>query len=572
MSSHNYGEHEEDHLARYYMSQGLPTTSDGRVGASNQAMNDDQHSTRRTAAADGLQVMSMLPVDSSPTTLYPPGRNQEYDDDEERRPVGIASNSLNSNTEITMEMVGLSHNTFSDNVQFQIPRFMQDPVGFDPAAIQHHLHPHQQMPKSTATPSAATNYQTVMSSAAMSSGDMFSGLVVARNLTSATSSVPTIDYPSTGHYHHAYVSTSTGVSNTSFAPFPYSAVPSNSHPYQPSALPGSESAVSSITATISQKLPRSSSLALNGLPIYSSSGFDMVDILARVATRPQPKVTLGPVDMSCAFLVTDVTREDSPIIYVSATFSELTGYTEEEIIGKNCRFLQAPPGVNLEKGGEREHTDIDSVTQMAQSVSLNRECQVTLINYRKSGEAFINCVTIIPIIPPGNEPVRYHVGFQVDLAVQPLAIMRSVQSGHYITNYSSSPLPPVMYQPTKPNVKSISKDMADVMNRIGDGSASPMTEGQDRHKLSLKILGESPDSVFIVSLKGSFLYVSPSISKLLKFDADYFLNKNLSDVCHPSDLAPVMRSIKESSTPLGNPNPGSTAPSNQPQTAPGAQD
>ncbi|KAG8857076.1 hypothetical protein FRC20_000353, partial [Serendipita sp. 405] len=104
MSSHNYGEHEEEHLARYYMSQGLPTTSDGRVGASNQAMNDDQHSTRRTAAADGLQAMSMLPVDSSPTTIYPPGRNQEYDDDEGRRPVGIASNSLNSNTEITMEM------------------------------------------------------------------------------------------------------------------------------------------------------------------------------------------------------------------------------------------------------------------------------------------------------------------------------------------------------------------------------------------------------------------------------------------------------------------------------------
>lgn len=51
----------------------------------------------------------------------------------------------------------------------------------------------------------------------------------------------------------------------------------------------------------------------------------------------------------------------------------------------------------------------------------------------------------------------------------------------------------------------------------------------------------------MVSLKGSFLYVSPSVSRLLGHDANYFLNKNLSDVCHPSDLAPTMRNIKESS-------------------------
>jgi PAS domain-containing protein len=240
-----------------------------------------------------------------------------------------------------------------------------------------------------------------------------------------------------------------------------------------------------------QKPPRASSLALNGLPIYSASGFDMLDILARVATRPQPKVALGPVDLTCSFLVVDITRDDSPIIYASATFTELTGYTEAEILGKNCRFLQAPPGVSLERGGSREHTDIDSVAQMAQSVSANRECQVTLVNYRKSGEPFINCVSIIPIVPGGNEPVRYHVGFQVDLAIQPLAIMRSVQNGSYITNYSSTPLPPVIYQPNKLNIRSLSKDMADVLNRTGTVTdPSSMNDSQDRHRLSLLLLEE----------------------------------------------------------------------------------
>ena len=247
------------------------------------------------------------------------------------------------------------------------------------------------------------------------------------------------------------------------------------------------------SATI-QKPPRSSALSLNGLPIYSASGFDMLDILARVATRPQPKIAIGPVDMSCAFLVVDVTRDDSPIIYASHTFTELTGYNEQEILGRNCRFLQAPPGVQLAKGGAREHTDIDSVTQMAQNVSVNRECQVTLVNYRKSGEAFINCVSIIPVIPSGNEPVRYHVGFQVDLAVQPLAIMRSVQNGSYITNYSSTPLPPVAFQSNKLSVRGLSKDMVDVIGRIGGNvpSGGMANESQDRHRLSLALLEECP--------------------------------------------------------------------------------
>jgi hypothetical protein len=220
----------------------------------------------------------------------------------------------------------------------------------------------------------------------------------------------------------------------------------------------------------------------------------MLDILARVATRPQPKIAIGPVDMSCAFLVVDITRDDSPIIYASQTFSELTGYSEQETLGRNCRFLQAPPGVPLEKGGTREHTDIDSVTQMAQNVSVNRECQVTLVNYRKTGEAFINCVSIIPVIPSGSEPVRYHVGFQVDLAVQPLAIMRSVQSGTYVTNYSLTPLPPVALQPSKLSVRGLSKDMADIIGRIGGtGSSSGVAnESQDRHRLSLALLQECP--------------------------------------------------------------------------------
>lgn len=52
---------------------------------------------------------------------------------------------------------------------------------------------------------------------------------------------------------------------------------------------------------------------LHGLPLYSSSGFDLLSILSRVASRPHPRIVLGPVDMSCAFTIVDLRYYDSPI-------------------------------------------------------------------------------------------------------------------------------------------------------------------------------------------------------------------------------------------------------------------
>ncbi|PVF92786.1 hypothetical protein CPB86DRAFT_819350 [Serendipita vermifera] len=491
-----YGE-QDDHQPPYYFA----STSN----ASSRAQDGQQTPQQRQPSHQQQQSSALLN-----TAMDDPDSPLQY------------SHVDSESSKLAMEMIGITPTTFSSNIQFQIPRFMQD--AFDPAL----LHAPSAPTSSSAFPSSSSpNTQTQSA--------LIASLTNPSYGFNSSGAVPNQAYPSIQY------------------PIPpmFPPIPAPDSAYQPATIStaaGLESTISAMPSHEPQKPPRASSLALNGLPIYSASGFDMLDILARVATRPQPKVALGPVDLTCAFLVVDVTRDDSPIIYASATFSELTGYTEAEILGKNCRFLQAPPGVSLERGGLREHTDIDSVAQMAQSVHANRECQVTLVNYRKNGEPFINCVSIIPIVPGGSEPVRYHVGFQVDLAIQPLAIMRSVQNGSYITNYSSTPLPPFMYQPNKLNIRAISKDMADVLNRTGTiADPSSMNDSQDRHRLSLLLLEECSDAIFVVSLKGSFLYVSPSVTRLLNFHPDYFLNKNLSDICHPSDLAPTMRNLKESS-------------------------
>ena len=74
-------------------------------------------------------------------------------------------------------------------------------------------------------------------------------------------------------------------------------------------------------------LPVGNQLFPQPLPgLYSSSGFDMLGVLARVVARPNPQINIGPVDTSCSFLVVDARRYDMPIVFASSTFSELTGY------------------------------------------------------------------------------------------------------------------------------------------------------------------------------------------------------------------------------------------------------
>ncbi|KAI9321672.1 hypothetical protein BX666DRAFT_2023773 [Dichotomocladium elegans] len=119
--------------------------------------------------------------------------------------------------------------------------------------------------------------------------------------------------------------------------------------------------------------------------VYSSSGFDMIGILSRVINRPNPLINLGPIDMSCSFLVTDARQLDCPIVYCSPNFETLTGYKSEEILGRNCRFLQAPDG-QVTEGSRRQHTDNLAVYHLKSYLLQSKEHQASIINYKKGGQ------------------------------------------------------------------------------------------------------------------------------------------------------------------------------------------
>lgn len=155
-----------------------------------------------------------------------------------------------------------------------------------------------------------------------------------------------------------------------------------------------------------------------------------------MASRPNPQLDIGPVDMSCSFVVCDARKIDLPIIYCSATFEHLTGYTNAEIVGQNCRFLQAPDA-NVTAGIKKAYTDNNAVRYIKTRVVDGQESQVSLINYRKGGQPFINMLTVIPITWDSEE-IAYFVGFQIDLVERPNAVLKRSRDGTYSMNYQMS--------------------------------------------------------------------------------------------------------------------------------------
>ena len=102
-------------------------------------------------------------------------------------------------------------------------------------------------------------------------------------------------------------------------------------------------------------------------------------------------------------VITDCTLPDEPIIYCNPAFEKLTGYTQEEILGKNCRFIQGP------------NTDKKSVTKLRQAIRERKTCQVRILNYRKDGTPFWNDLTISPVLDDKGECTNYiGVQYQVE--------------------------------------------------------------------------------------------------------------------------------------------------------------
>ncbi|KAI0206024.1 PAS domain-containing protein [Astrocystis sublimbata] len=288
---------------------------------------------------------------------------------------------------------------------------------------------------------------------------------------------------------------------------------------------------------------------------YSKSGFDMLKALWMVAMRKNPQVNLGAVDMSCAFVVCDVTLNDCPIIYVSDNFQNLTGYSRHDIIGQNCRFLQAPDGA-VEAGTKREFVDNGAVYNLKVKVAECKEVQQSLINYRKGGKPFLNLLTMIPIPWERDSPdIKYIIGFQIDLVECPDAIATAKGVGGMHVDYTQGEsIPQYIWNPPSTqwepeNGQTLGVD--DVSTLLQQYKPNGVVSDWHKQSWDKMLLENADDVVHVLSLKGLFLYLSPSSKRVLEYSAAELVGTSVSSICHPSDIVPLTRELKDTTS--GNP-------------------
>lgn len=99
--------------------------------------------------------------------------------------------------------------------------------------------------------------------------------------------------------------------------------------------------------------------------------------------------------------ITDPRQPDNPIVFCNDAFTRLTGYGREEILGRNCRFLQGPA------------TRGDDVRKVRQAIDARESVEVDILNYRKDGTTFWNALLISPVFAKGE--LAYFFASQMDV-------------------------------------------------------------------------------------------------------------------------------------------------------------
>ncbi|MGC1246278.1 MAG: PAS domain S-box protein, partial [Spirulinaceae cyanobacterium] len=107
-------------------------------------------------------------------------------------------------------------------------------------------------------------------------------------------------------------------------------------------------------------------------------------------------------------VISDATQKELPIVYLNPAFERITGYSAQEVIGKNCRFLQG------------KETDQEALEELRGALREGKECNVVLRNYRKDGSLFWNDLYISPVKDElGN--LTHYIGVQADITERQLA-------------------------------------------------------------------------------------------------------------------------------------------------------
>jgi PAS domain S-box-containing protein len=131
-----------------------------------------------------------------------------------------------------------------------------------------------------------------------------------------------------------------------------------------------------------------------------SSGVDVTDtkLLQNTLTIRNRALELA----GNGIIIVDAQDPKHPIIFSNKSFSQITGYGRDEVLGRNCRFLQ------------NDDRDQPEILEMAKAVQLGEPCRLLLRNYRKDGTLFWNDLAITPLFDEEGK-LTHFIGVQNDV-------------------------------------------------------------------------------------------------------------------------------------------------------------
>lgn len=104
-------------------------------------------------------------------------------------------------------------------------------------------------------------------------------------------------------------------------------------------------------------------------------------------------------------VVAEKEGNDTILIYVNPAFERLTGYSSDEILYQDCRFLQG------------EDTGQDAIHEVREAIESNQPVRTILKNYRKDGSIFWNELSVTPFYDE-HDQLTYYIGIQKDVTEQ----------------------------------------------------------------------------------------------------------------------------------------------------------
>lgn len=238
---------------------------------------------------------------------------------------------------------------------------------------------------------------------------------------------------------------------------------------------------------------------LNTSALYSRSGIDLVNILARVAARHLPQIQLGPVDLSCAMTVACVSDGPKPIVKyydISPEFLNLYRFSREDVI------LQEPWTVP-KTFNDKAHKELHAMYLKAVA---GEEQKALVALARKDGSL---CNTFVSLIPLHHEPVQ-----DEDVETK---ISRPIE---WIVGFLAQ----------EPET-SVTVDETPAEHEQESCCASD--------------LSDKSNTIHFVSSRGTVQYVSKSVEHLLGYTADEVVGRHVEEICHPNDMVALMRELKD---------------------------